>query len=63
MKIPRAFLKNRLFEIGRTVISGKMGINRKRVEFYRKTISWWITVYGVRFGKVGYYVMLKRLCF
>lgn len=63
MRPPKAFIKNRLFEIGRTVIQGKLKPQRKKIEFYCKKISWWITVYGVRFKHVGYYIMLKKNCF
>ena len=60
MKIPKAFVRNRLFEFGRTSISKP---RENGMEFYRKKISWWITIYGVRFKRVGYYIMLKKICF
>lgn len=60
MNLPKSFIKNRLFEIGRTCITPP---RKKLIEFYHKKISWWIEVYGVRFKHNGYYVMLKKICF
>jgi len=60
MNLPKSYIKNRLFEIGRTVITHP---KKKSFEFYKKKISWWIDIYGVRFGNVGYYIMFKKNCF
>jgi hypothetical protein len=60
MRIPKSYIKNNIFEIGKTVI---VKPRKKAMEFYHKRISWWITIYGVRFRRVGYYVMLKKICF
>jgi hypothetical protein len=60
MNLPKSFIKNRLFEIGRTVITSP---RKKTIEFYHKKLTWWIDIYGIRFKHNGYYVMLKKICF
>ena len=59
MTIPKSFIKNSFIEIGRTIIRKH---NNKRIEFYHKKLSWWLSVYGVRFKHVGYYIMIKKNC-
>ena len=60
MNFPKSFFRNRLFEIGKTVI---VGHRKKLIEFYHKKLTWWIQIYGVRFKHIGYYIMLKKNCF
>lgn len=60
MRIPKTFIRNRIFEIGKTCIPKP---RENGIEFYHKKISWWINIYGVRFKRVGYYIMLKKICF
>ena len=62
MNFPKSYIKNRLFEIGKTVIVRK-DKRKKMVEFYHKKLTWWIDIYGVRFKHIGYYIMLKKNCF
>jgi hypothetical protein len=59
MNIPKSFIKTRFIEIGRTIIHKPTS---KSFEFYKRKISWWIYIYGVRFKHVGYYIMLKKTC-
>jgi hypothetical protein len=60
MNFPKSFIKNRLFEVGRTVITRP---RKKIIEFYHKKLTWWIDIYGVRFKHIGYYIILKKNCF
>lgn len=60
MKLPKSFIRNKLFEIGRTVITKP---RKKFIEFYHRRLSWWLNIYGVRFKHYGYYIMLKKICF
>jgi hypothetical protein len=60
MNLPKSFIKNRLFEIGRTVVTHP---RKKKIEFYHKTLAWWIEIYGVRFKHKCYYIMFKKICF
>lgn len=60
MNLPKSFIKNRLFEVGRTVITRP---RKKIIEFYHKKIAWWIDIYGIRLKYSGYYLILKKICF
>ena len=60
MRLPKTFLKTKLFELGRTVL---VKPKKKFLDFYYRKINWWITIYGVRFRHHGYYIMLKKVCF
>ena len=60
MNLPKAFISNCFFELGRTVITRAM---KKRIEIYHKRLTWWLDIYGVRFKHHGYYIMIKKNCF
>lgn len=60
MNLPKTFIKNCLFEIGKTVI---VNPRKKTIEFYHKKLSWWMNIYGVRFKHHGLYIILKKICF
>jgi len=60
MNFPKSYIRNRLFEIGKTVFVRK---RKKLIEFYHKKLTWWIDIYGVRFKHIGYYIMFKKNCF
>lgn len=60
MRVPKSFIKNKLFEIGRTVI---VKPRRGFINFYHKKLTWWINIYGFRLHHVGYYIMVKKICF
>lgn len=60
MNLPEPCIKNCLFELGKVVVRRQ----RKRpISFYCKKLTWWISIYGVRFKHTGYYIILKRICF
>ena len=59
MTTPKSFFKNKLFEIGRTIVYKP---RKKKIEFYHKKISWWLRIYGIRFKHVAYYIMVKKTC-
>ena len=60
MKFPKSFIKNKIFEIGRTVINKP---RKKVVELYHKRLTWRLNIYVVRFRHYGYYIMFKKICF
>lgn len=60
MNLPKAFLRNRMFEIGVTFIKKP---RKKRFEKYHKKIAWWMDVHGIRFKHFAIYIILKKTCF
>jgi hypothetical protein len=60
MRVPKSFIRNRLFEIGRTIVSKP---RKKTMEFCHKRLAWWINVYEIRFKHIGYYLIVKKICF
>lgn len=60
MKLPKSFIRNRIFEIGITAINKP---RKKLIEFYHKRLAWWLDIYGVKFKHYSCYLILKKVCF
>ena len=60
MNLPRAIIRNKLFEICTTVF---VKPRKKTMEVYHKKLAWWMNIYGLRFKRVGFYVIFKKVCF
>lgn len=60
MRTPKTFIRNKLFEVGKTVI---VKPRKGFINFYHKKLTEWIDIYGFRLCHVGYYIMLKKICF
>ena len=59
MNLPKSFIKTPIIEIGRFFIKRK---NKGKI-FFHKKMNWFVEVFGIRFKKVGYYLMYKKTCF
>lgn len=59
MRVPKSFIRNRLFEVCTTVF---VKPRKKAVEIYHKRLAWWMNIYGIRFKHTGLYLILKKIC-
>jgi len=59
MRAPKAFIRNRLFEVCTTVF---VKPRKKVIELYHKKLAWWMDIYGIRFKHSGLYIIFKKIC-
>ena len=58
MRVPKSFIRNRLFEVCTTIF---VKPRKKAIELYKR-LAWWMDIYGVRFKHNGLYIIFKKIC-